>query len=131
MKNSLLLALLFILTVSFAYSKDYKVTSPDGKISVNVYVGTEIKWSATIDDKEVINSSKIAMTLDNGKVLGNNEKVKSAKVSIFNEVSRPVVANKRSEITDNCNILTISFTSGFALQFRALMMELLTGLKPF
>jgi len=119
MKNSLLLALLFILTVSFAYSKDYKVTSPDGKISVNVYVGTEIKWSATIDDKEVINSSKIAMTLDNGKVLGNNEKVKSAKVSILNEVSRPVVANKRSEITDNCNILTISFTSGFALQFRA------------
>ena len=26
---------------------------------------------------------------------------------------------KRSEITDNCNILTIIFTSGFALQFRA------------
>jgi alpha-glucosidase len=119
MKKSLLIALLFVLTVSFTFSKDYKVTSPDGKISVNVNVGAEIKWSATIDDKEVINSSKIALVLDNGKVLGYNEKVKSAKVSILNEVSRPVVANKRSEITDNCNILTISFSSGFALRFRA------------
>ena len=119
MKKSLLLALLFVLTVSFAFSKDYKVTSPDGKISVIVKVGTEIKWSATIDDKEVITSSKIAMTLDNGKVLGNSEKVNSAKMSMLNEISRPVVANKRSEITDNCNILTISFSSGFSLQFRA------------
>jgi len=119
MKKSLLFALLFVLTVSFTFSKDYKVTSPDGKISVNVNVGNEIRWSATIDDKEVINSSKIAMTLDNGKILGINEKVKSAKASILNEVSMPVVANKRSEIKDNCNILTISFSSGFALQFRA------------
>ena len=119
MKKSLLIALLFVLTVSFAFPKDYKVTSPDGKITVNVNVGTDIKWSATVDDKEVINSSKIAMTLDNGKVLGNSEKVKSARTSMLNEISRPVVANKRSEITDNCNILTISFSSGFSLQFRA------------
>ena len=108
-----------LLTVSFTFSKDYKVTSPDGKISVTVNVGTEIKWSATIDGKEVINSSKIAMVLDNGKVLGENEKVKSANVSTLNEIIKPVVANKRSEITDNCNILTISFSSGFPLQFRA------------
>jgi alpha-glucosidase len=119
MKKSLLIALLFVLTVSFVFPKDYKVTSPDGKITVNVNVGTDIKWSATVDDKEVINSSKIAMTLDNGKVLGNSEKVKSARTSMLNEISRPVVANKRSEITDNCNILTISFSSGFSLQFRA------------
>jgi alpha-glucosidase len=119
MKKSLLIALLFVLTVSFVFPKDYKVTSPDGKITVNVNVGTDIKWSATVDDKEVINSSKIAMTLDNGKVLGNSEKVKSARITMLNEISRPVVANKRSEITDNCNILTISFSSGFSLQFRA------------
>jgi alpha-glucosidase len=29
------------------------------------------------------------------------------------------VANKKYQIIDNCNVLTISFTSGFALQFRA------------
>ena len=42
MKKSLLIALLFVLTVSFTFSKDYKVTSPDGKISVNVNVGIGI-----------------------------------------------------------------------------------------
>jgi len=119
MKKSLLFALLFLSAASFAFSKEYRVVSPDGKISVTVNVGTDINWSASIDGKEVINSTKIAMLLDNGKILGNGEKVKSAKVSSMNEVSRPVVANKRSEIIEKCNILTISFNTGFSLQFRA------------
>ena len=59
------------------------------------------------------------MILADGKVLGENEKVKKAVFSQLNDIIRPVVANKRSEITDNCNILTISFSSGLSLQFRA------------
>ena len=59
------------------------------------------------------------MILANGKVLGENEKVRKVTVSKLNEIIKPVVANKKSEITDNCNILTINFTSGFSLQFRA------------
>jgi alpha-glucosidase len=45
-----------------------------------------------------------------------SKKQQSAKL---NDIIRPVVANKKSEIIDNCNILTISFNSGFSLQFRA------------
>ncbi len=119
MKKSLLSVLLFVLAISFLSGKDYNVTSPDGKISVTVSVGPEIKWSATIDGKEVINSSKIAMILEGGKVLGSNERVKNAKITVQNEVSKPVVAHKRSEIKESCNILTITFNSGFALLFRA------------
>jgi alpha-glucosidase len=119
MKKTLLLALLFVSTAWYSFAKDYKVSSPDGKISLTVNVGTNIKWSATLEGKEIINSSKIAMILDNGRVLGENEKVKKIKVSQLNEIIKPVVANKRSEITDNCNILVISFNSGFSLQFRA------------
>jgi alpha-glucosidase len=119
MKKTLLLALLFVSTACYSFAKDYKVSSPDGKISLTVNVGTDIKWSAILEGKEIINSSKIAMILDNGRVLGENEKVKKIKVSQLNEIIKPVVANKRSEITDNCNILVISFNSGFSLQFRA------------
>ena len=119
MKKTLLLALLFVSTAMYSFAKDYKVSSPDGKISLTVNVGTDIKWSATLEGKEIINSSKIAMILENGRVLGENEKVKKIKVSQLNEIIKPVVANKRSEITDNCNILVISFNSGFSLQFRA------------
>jgi alpha-glucosidase len=119
MKRTLLLTLFTIFCASCSFAKDYKVNSPDGKISLTVRVEDRVKWSATYEGKEIITNSKIAMILANGKVLGENEKVRKAAVSQLNDIIRPVVANKRSEITDNCNILTITFNSGFALQFRA------------
>ena len=119
MKRTFILALLSVITGYWAVAKEYKLSSPDNKISVTVNVGADIKWSATIEGKEVINNSKIAMMLVNGRVLGENEKVTKVSLSKLNDIIRPVVANKRSEIKDNCNILTISFNSGFSLQFRA------------
>ncbi len=119
MKRTLLFTLLLVFIPFYSFAKEYKVSSPDGKISLTVNVGPEIKWSATVDGREIINSPKIAMVLENGKVLGENEKVKRTKVSLLNEIIKPVVANKRSEIINNCNILEISFNSGFSLQFRA------------
>jgi alpha-glucosidase len=119
MKKSIVLLLSFLFTTALAYSKEFKISSPDGKISVTVNVGAEIKWTAAINGQLLVTSQKIAMVLDNGKVLGENEKVKKSKVSVLNEMIIPVVANKRSQITDNCNILEISFNSGFSLQFRA------------
>ncbi len=119
MKRTLLFALLSVLFAHYSFAKDYKVSSPDGKISMTVSVGTELKWSASLDGKEIINNSKIAMVLADGKVLGVNEKVKRAKISRLNDIIKPVVANKKSEISDNCNILVIFFNSGFSLQFRA------------
>jgi alpha-glucosidase len=119
MKRTLVLALLSVITGYYAIAKEYKVASPDNKITVTVSVGIGIKWSATCEGKEIINNSKIGMILANGKVLGENEKVKKAAISQLNDIIKPVVANKKSEIIDNCNILTISFNSGFSLQFRA------------
>ena len=119
MKRTLLLAFLFLITLHYSVAKEYRVTSPDSKISITVNVGADIKWSASLEGREIINNSKIALLLLNGKVLGENERVRKASFSQLNEIIKPVVANKRSEITDNCNILTISFSSGFSLQFRA------------
>jgi alpha-glucosidase len=119
MKKTLLLTLLSVFTSYYAVAKEYKIVSPDNKISLTVNVGNDIKWSASREGKEIINSTKIALILGNGKVLGENEKVRRAAVSQLNAVIKPVVANKKSEIIDNCNILTITFNSGFSLQFRA------------
>ncbi|MDQ1296105.1 MAG: alpha-glucosidase [Bacteroidota bacterium] len=115
-----IILLIFFVLFSMAYSaaKDYKVISPDGKISLSVTVGSDIKWSVTAGGKEIISSSKTAMILSNGKILGENEKVKKANVSFRDELIKPVVAAKRSEISDKCNILLISFRSGFSIQFR-------------
>jgi alpha-glucosidase len=119
MNRSLSLALVFVLSITFTYAKEYKVISPDGKIALTVEVGSDIRWNAIFQGKEIINSPRIAMLLADGKVLGLNEKVRKAKVSQIDEIIKPIVANKRSEIRDNCNVLEISFRSGFLLQFRA------------
>ena len=119
MKRSLVLAFISVITVYYSAAKEFKLASPDNKISVTVTVGTGIMWSATCEGREIIKNSKIAMILANGKILGENEKVKKAAISQLNDIIRPVVSNKKSVITDNCNILTISFNSGFSLQFRA------------
>jgi len=119
MKKTLLFVFLLVCPSAFAFGKEYKISSPDTKISLTVNVGVEINWSAAIDSREVINSTRVGLTLDNGKVFGNSEKVKNARMSVIDEISRPVVANKRSEIKDNCNVLTLTFNSGFTLQFRA------------
>ena len=129
MKRTFLLAILFVCTACYSAAKDYKITSPDNKITLTVTVSKEISWSAAFEGKELINSSKIAMVLANGKVLGENEKVRKAGVSKLNEIIIPVVANKKSEITDNCNILTISFDPAFHFSSELIMMASHTGLK--
>ena len=119
MKRTLILTLLTIFSTTWSFAKDYKISSPDGKISLNVNVDAGIKWSVTREGKEIIANSKIAMILADGKILGENEKVKKTAATRLNDIIKPVVANKRSEIADNCNILTITFNSGFSIQFRA------------
>ncbi len=113
------MTLLSVVIIFNTLAKDYKVSSPDNKNSVTVTVGHEIKWSAYRDGKELFTNSRIAMILSTGKILGENEKVRKVTMSSLNDVIKPVVANKKSEIIDNCNILTISFNSGFSVQFRA------------
>jgi alpha-glucosidase len=111
---------LFIIATGLAVqAKEYKLSSPDGKISVTVTPGSSIQWSASYDGKELFRGEKIALALAGGQVLGNMEKVTGAKVSSLNEIIKPVVPYKRSEIPDNCNILKIFFKSGLSLEFRA------------
>ena len=69
-----------ILTVC---AKEYKISSPDGKIAINVSVGSDIKWSATYEGKEIISSVKIAMILGDGKVLGENETIRKSLVKSY------------------------------------------------
>ncbi|HKK42411.1 MAG TPA: glycoside hydrolase family 97 protein [Bacteroidales bacterium] len=119
MKKSLLLLLLSVFAVTAVTAKDYKISSPDNKIVLTISVGPEISWSAVYNGNEIVSATRIAMILEDGTILGDNEKVRKAKSSSLNEIIKPVVPNKRSEVLNNCNILELTFRSGFSLQFRA------------
>ena len=117
--NKIMLPVILALNVFAVGAKDYKISSPDGRIVINVTVGSEIRWSATYDNKEILSSVKTAMVLGDGKILGSNETVKKSSLIRINEILKPEVAYKKSEIVDNCNALLLSFKSGYSLQFRA------------
>lgn len=119
MKKILLLSAFMVSMGFLSLARDYKITSPDGKISIIVNVGKELTWSASLDNKEIINSVKVAMLLADGKTLGVNEVVRKSTSGRQNDTIVPVVANKRSLIINNCNTLAITFRSGFTLSFKA------------
>jgi alpha-glucosidase len=119
MKHTSLFFILLALTASYSYAKDYKVSSPDGKITLNVSPATDLNWSVSYDGKEVISSAKAGMALVDGRILGSGEKVKKVTPGKINQILEPVVAYKRSKTEDNCNTLLIAFRSGVAIQFRA------------
>jgi alpha-glucosidase len=119
MTRRFFLVILFVLTTGYTFSRDYRVNSPDGKIGITVTAGSEVKWTASYEGKEILSSSRIAMVLTGGKVLGDNEKVSKASVNQLQDIIKPVVPYKHSEIMDNCNIITLYFKSGFSVEFRA------------
>jgi len=118
MKSRILFLLVLIITASYSFAKDYKVSSPNGKIALTVADGSELVWTASYEGKEIISSVRMGMVLDNGKILGENESVKKSVPGKINQMLEPVIANKRSVIADECNTLTLSFRSGFTIRFR-------------
>jgi alpha-glucosidase len=103
---------------SYSHAKEYKVSSPDGRLILTIDAGPMISWKASYDGKEIISSVKLGMVLADGMTLGENEKVKKVFTGKIDNLLEPVVAAKHSVIPDQCNTLLISFRSGFAVQFR-------------
>ncbi|MBP1674874.1 MAG: hypothetical protein H6Q24_1012, partial [Bacteroidetes bacterium] len=91
MRRKLLFFFLFVITVSYSFAKDYKITSPDGKIVVTVSAGTDLKWSVTCEGKTAINSAKAGMVLGDGSVLGQNETIRRITPGKIDQVLETVV----------------------------------------
>lgn len=115
MKRTLLILLIALSLNSFA--KDYSIKSPDGKIQVTVAVGTQINWSATVDNHPIFTNNTLSVDLGSS-VLGVNPKVVSAKTTTVNEVVEPVVALKSKTISNHYNQLNLVFKPSYTLSFR-------------
>jgi alpha-glucosidase len=108
----------FFLFISLGlFAKDYKISSPNGLITVNVNVDSQIKWSAAVDNQPIFEGNTLSVDLGTS-VLGSNPKVISAKTSSVNEVVSTVVAVKSKTIQNNYNQLVIKLKPDYAVSFR-------------
>lgn len=119
MKKFFLLLVLLTYASAFSFSKEYKLSSPDGKITVTVNAGTSLTWSVSYEGREVLASVEPALFIGESRIPAPDESIRKATYGKSAQVLKPVVAHKKSSISDNYNYLLITFRSGFAIQLRA------------
>ena len=114
----LLLAAALTVSVSANSKKDYSVTSPDGKIILNVSLNEDVRWSVIYDGNQIIDPSPVAMNLETVALPGGSPVLAKPRVNEVNTTLTPVVPHKNSLIKDHYRELTLRFREGFSLIFR-------------
>lgn len=94
----------------------YQVLSPDGKLSATVVVGTSVSYTVALDGLQLIAPSEISMTLSDGIVFGQNDRVRKVTRRSVDQVLSAVIY-KKAEVRDNFNEMTLNFKE-FQLIFR-------------
>ena len=117
MKTLKVLILCVLCAFSAQAQKQYSLTSPDGKLKTNITTGKQLTYDITFHNQQVLEASPLSMTLDNGEVWGENDKVsKVTRKSINGKISTPLY--RANEIVENYNELTLQFKD-FNVVFRA------------
>ena len=115
-KISLLAALLL---PALVMAKSYQVTSPDGKVKIDVETGDGTTWAVSYDGKQVLHPSALAMKFGNGVTAGARPKVNSAKTASVDQTLRPVVRQKSETVADRYIELTLRTADRYSMVFRA------------
>ncbi|MFV8325926.1 glycoside hydrolase family 97 protein [Flavobacterium sp. ZS1P14] len=98
--------------------KNYLLTSPDNKLSVNIKTGLNLSWSVAHDGQAVVAPSVAKIALNTGEVLGKSVEVISAKEVTINETFS-TVAYKKDKVQNWCKQLTLKCKGGYGIVFRA------------
>lgn len=112
--------IIVFITFSFytaQFASSFSLSSPDGKVVVNLKLTDRIYYNLEVDDREVMWYSPISMLTSQGH-LGQNPQLQKNMESKIDELIHPVWGS-RNRITDQCNQLELSFTGGYKLIFRA------------
>jgi len=114
--NRLILLVLILLPSLLWAQKEYKLSSPDSRMNLNVSVGTSVSYSLSFDGETIISPSSVNLTVDN-KSLCSSPKVTGSKKRSFDEVLHPVYGKFKS-LQNKFNELTVDFEGNFTMVFR-------------
>jgi alpha-glucosidase len=101
-----------------AADKAESVTSPNGKLKVEVSFGAELTYTVTDEGTVLLKDSRIGLTVKDGPKVGQNPKLKKKSLATINEqIASPFY--RESSVQNNCNELKLTMADGFVLTFRA------------
>jgi alpha-glucosidase len=107
-----ILSLIFFSVNVNSFAKDYPVSSPNKRITVNVSVNKDLKVSILFDGKLLMNPSPVSMEV-NDIFLGKKAKVINKKYSKVNRKLTAEVKIKSATIAENYNQLTLTFKGDY------------------
>jgi len=99
-------------------SKEYNVKSPDGRITLSVETAASLTVGIKYDNRVIISGLSPELQLENLAIPGQKPVVTRAVTSTVNDVLVPVAPRKNSRVPDICNVLTLRFRGGSAIDFR-------------
>lgn len=119
MKKILFTLIAFVSTMALqAADKVETLTSPDGKLKVEVAFGSELKFSIIDGTTTLLKDSRIGLTVQGGPKVGVNPVLKKKLVATVNEqVASPFY--RETTVENNCNEMTLKMADGFSVTFRA------------
>lgn len=98
-------------------AKDYRVTSPDGRLSVVINDDKGLTYEVMLDTHTVISPSALGLELSNGHKVGMNDKVKgSSRRSVDHKVASPFY--RADSIRDCYNALNLKLGKNWSVEFR-------------
>lgn len=118
-KLQLITLCLSIAIFTFANSKkDVKLSSPNGKFEVSIFLTDTLSYSIKFENKTILTPSFIALELSNGSVLGQKPKLIKKK---YNKRAEHIVSPhyRFSSFNVEYNELECVFNNGYGVVFRA------------
>ncbi len=120
MKQKLLLVALLAAfsLLAIAAPRVETITSPNGKIRIEVSIGERLQYSVYYGEEQMLKDN--VLTLQVGKEqFGLKPKLKGVKRSTIDEVIRPVVPMKYAVVPNKANQASFTFSGGIGMDFRA------------
>lgn len=118
MKKILLLLFIFLI-IHQTYSQDYQLKSPNKNIQLNLKIGKDISWTASLKRHLIIKEAKIGMKFSSGEDFGINAQVKDYYTENISSIIYPAVPHKDAEIKDEYTKLVLNFKGKYQLEIRA------------
>ena len=119
MKSPLILLMLFFTFAGYPATKDtLLVQSPNGNISVKVWMSGQLNYTVLFNGKSITGISVIDLIPMKNKALSAQNKITSSNVQRVNSQLIVPVSERRKRMTDNYNQLAISFKQPYKVTFR-------------
>ena len=105
------------ISVAAPTNKSYKVTSPDGTITVDVKLNHKISYSVYSNNNLMLKDCDLSLQLADGEV-GFSPKVKKVKTSVIDETVTREIPMKNAEVRNHCNVLSLTMADNYTVEFR-------------